>query len=325
MQFFYVIFFIIAVIIKLVIKSTSVVAQAGEDAFGKVFNEVKCPYCGLPNNKKDKFCIHCGKPLAQTNETPKFQNTSKKFCTKCFTQNGEGNNFCIKCGNNLFSKYDISAIENSIGGYVAVLSAFIVKADNIVSNVEAQLVGDMLRRLSNGDEEFKNALVAIFNKAKNNTLKHHIATTEKLYSLIFQQISYSERNTFYMSLGYYFMELVYIDGEFNSVQNNMVIEILRTLKISDQEINNIRSEFIHEKNQSNNHRNLLDEAYKVLNCKPSDSDEVVKKAYKDLAKQFHPDTISGKGLADEFLKFANQRFQEINNAYDLIKKSRGMR
>ena len=49
----------------------------------------------------------------------------------------------------------------------------------------------------------------------------------------------------------------------------------------------------------------------------------IKKSYKKLAKEFHPDTIISKGLPDEFIDFATKRFQEIQEAYEQIRKVRG--
>lgn len=332
MQFVYGIFFVIAVIIKILWKSSIKVVEVGKDAFDEVFGEIKCQHCGQLNNRIDKFCIHCGKPIVFSN----VNNTKSfliKYCIKCARKNENENKFCIQCGNNTFTntKYDIPTIENTIGGCVATLSAYIVKADNVVSEAEAELVSKMLTRLSNNDLELKNAFVKIVNEAKNTSIKNHTLVANKLYSLITQQLSLSDREPLYMALGFYFMELVYIDGKFNKEQNTIVVEILKSLKISEYEINNIRREFVHEEKQNYNNysnqakSNSLENAYETLNCKSSDSDEIIKKNYKDLAKQFHPDTISGKGLADDFVKFANQRFQEINNAYDTIKKSRRMK
>ena len=66
-----------------------------------------------------------------------------------------------------------------------------------------------------------------------------------------------------------------------------------------------------------------DKSYSVLGCKKTDSNDVIKSAYKKLIKDFHPDTIASKGLPEEFTKFASQKFTEINQAYEEIRKERG--
>ncbi len=68
-----------------------------------------------------------------------------------------------------------------------------------------------------------------------------------------------------------------------------------------------------------------DKDYQILGCSPSSSDAEIKAAYKKMASDYHPDRIISRGLPEEFTKFATQRFQEIQSAYDSIKKARGMR
>lgn len=63
-------------------------------------------------------------------------------------------------------------------------------------------------------------------------------------------------------------------------------------------------------------------AYSVLGCSPSDADDVVKSRYKKLIKEYHPDIIASKGLPEEFTEFANKKFNQIQQAYETIKKVR---
>ncbi|MCL2704842.1 MAG: TerB family tellurite resistance protein [Spirochaetaceae bacterium] len=65
-----------------------------------------------------------------------------------------------------------------------------------------------------------------------------------------------------------------------------------------------------------------DKNYTVLDCKKTDSNDTIKAAYKKLVKDYHPDAIASKGLPEEFTKFASQKFREINQAYEEIRKER---
>ena len=58
--------------------------------------------------------------------------------------------------------------------------------------------------------------------------------------------------------------------------------------------------------------------YSVLGVSPSASDEEVKKAYRDLARRYHPDNYQNNPLAD----LAEEKMKEINEAYDTITKQR---
>ena len=63
-------------------------------------------------------------------------------------------------------------------------------------------------------------------------------------------------------------------------------------------------------------------AYTILGVDPSASDEEVKRAYREMAKKNHPDLVSN--LGEEVRQAAEKKFQEINEAYETIKKQRGI-
>ena len=69
----------------------------------------------------------------------------------------------------------------------------------------------------------------------------------------------------------------------------------------------------------------VDAAYQALGVKKSNTDAEIKKAYRRLVREYHPDKLMGQGLPEEMIKEATERSQEIQTAYDLIKKSRGMK
>ena len=66
-------------------------------------------------------------------------------------------------------------------------------------------------------------------------------------------------------------------------------------------------------------------AYKVLDCRPEQSDAEIKKVYREKCIAFHPDKLASKGLPDEFMQYANEQLTSINMAYDTIQKSRANR
>jgi len=63
-------------------------------------------------------------------------------------------------------------------------------------------------------------------------------------------------------------------------------------------------------------------SYKILETTPDANDDEVKKAYRKMAVKYHPDKVSH--LGDVFQKAAKDKFQEVNAAYEQIKKERGM-
>lgn len=62
----------------------------------------------------------------------------------------------------------------------------------------------------------------------------------------------------------------------------------------------------------------MKDPYQVLGINPNASDDEVKKAYRTLAKKYHPDTYVGNPLAD----LAAEKMKEINQAYETINKQR---
>ena len=69
----------------------------------------------------------------------------------------------------------------------------------------------------------------------------------------------------------------------------------------------------------------LDAAYQALGVNKNSTDSEIKKAYRRLVREYHPDKLMGQGLPEAMIKEATQRSQEIQTAYDLIKKSRRMK
>ncbi len=65
----------------------------------------------------------------------------------------------------------------------------------------------------------------------------------------------------------------------------------------------------------------LSQAYKILGIGKDSSEAEIKKAYRRLMSQHHPDKLVSKGLPDEMIALATEKTQEIRKAYDLIKKS----
>lgn len=63
---------------------------------------------------------------------------------------------------------------------------------------------------------------------------------------------------------------------------------------------------------------MITDPYKVLNVSPTASDDEVKKAYRELARKYHPDNYHGSDLE----KMAEEKMKEINEAYAMIQKQR---
>jgi DnaJ like chaperone protein len=69
----------------------------------------------------------------------------------------------------------------------------------------------------------------------------------------------------------------------------------------------------------------LDQDYAQLGLSRKATDAEIKKAYRKLVSQYHPDKLVSHGLPEEMLEMARTRVSDINTAYDRIKQSRGFK
>ena len=72
-------------------------------------------------------------------------------------------------------------------------------------------------------------------------------------------------------------------------------------------------------------RGSLEQAYAQLGLKSSASESEVKRAYRKLVSQYHPDKLVSRGLPEEMMEMAKTRVREINVAYEQIKKTKGIK
>jgi DnaJ like chaperone protein len=103
------------------------------------------------------------------------------------------------------------------------------------------------------------------------------------------------------------------DGQIPESEQNLLKKIAAYLGISEKDTGSIMSMFVKS----------TDAAYKILEIEKSASNDELKAAYRKMAKKYHPDKVSY--LGDDFKKAANQKFQKLNEAYDQIKKERGIK
>jgi DnaJ like chaperone protein len=88
----------------------------------------------------------------------------------------------------------------------------------------------------------------------------------------------------------------------------------------------VKARYYHQKGgqafQQNNRWDPLDPHYAILGASPADSLEDIKKKYRALALQWHPDKLAAKGLTLEAQRHGKEKFQQINEAYERITEAR---
>ena len=172
-----------------------------------------------------------------------------------------------------------------------VLSAAVMKADGTVKRSEL----DYVKRFENYIKMLREIL-------------------EKEYNIydVSQQVGrymdYSSR----LQLLHYLFGIAEADGFISSAELGVVKTISDYMGVTNADFSSVKAMFIKE----------TDSAYKILGIEPSATDEEVKKAYREMAKKNHPDRVST--LGEEVRQAAVKKFQEINDAYESIKKERGL-
>ncbi|GGY63244.1 co-chaperone protein DjlA [Cellvibrio zantedeschiae] len=123
----------------------------------------------------------------------------------------------------------------------------------------------------------------------------------------------------------YLINLAMIDGDLDAKEREILQQVAEGIGFSriafEQLLRMVGAQNSFAQNQP--HRaNELALAYEALGVSADASDSDIKKAYRKLMSQYHPDKLMGQGLPEDMIKAATERSQEIQAAYDLIKKSR---
>jgi DnaJ like chaperone protein len=232
-------------------------------------------------------------------------------CNSTIQIEGKGHWKCGIC-NNIFS-YGIPAEEISPEDsieYIFFLTLFvclgkIAKADGVISPEEVKAFKDFVRNdLDFNDEDVKHAR-DIFYKAGNSTVSFADIVKQ------FYETCNGEK-TLILKMMELQLKVATADGKLDINKERLILITKTIFNISDAEYKQIKSLFIKD----------VDVYYAILGCSKNDSDETIKTIYRKLVKEYHPDTITSKGLPDEFIKFANTKFNEIQTAYEAITKDR---
>jgi len=218
-----------------------------------------------------------------------------------------------------FKNFSISyeSLKHSELGLFVGLVAKVAKADGRVDALEAELIGIMFDDISNVFPEpskTKDILKQIFNEEKerkDNTqaIAHELARAIKRDKQKQQQF-----------MGF-LIQLAFVDGEVSKSEEDVLQTIAEALEFDPSAYHAIFDQF--EKMMANRTpKTSIEDAYKILGVSSNDEMSTIKKAYRKLVREYHPDIIKSQGKSEAYMQEATVKTQEINEAYEMIKEAR---
>ena len=195
------------------------------------------------------------------------------------------------------------ATQGDISVSIIVLLACVIKADGRVLKAEINYIKPFLLRTF-GEEQAKQALALL-----KQLLNEHIDPVAVSRQMA-QYINYSTR----LELVRLLLEVSNSDGDIAPQELNVIEIIATNMAVQQADYHSLLALYQRHKD--------VNWAYTALEISPSATNDEVKKAYRRMAMKYHPDKVANAG--EELRKQATDKFRGINEAYEHIKKQRGM-
>jgi DnaJ like chaperone protein len=204
----------------------------------------------------------------------------------------------------------LSTVEHhQLTFFVAAFSmlAKLAQADGQVKKEEIDSIESFMEKDLHLDPESRNAAVNIFRTALNSP-GSFADFTGQFYGQFHHQPQMLELMIDIL------LRVAVSDGKMTPGEETLILSAVNTFNFSARRYEQLKSQYVR----------TADKAYAVLGCSPTDSDDQVKRCYRQRVQEYHPDKIAAKGLPDEFNRFAHDKFREIQDAWDQIKGDRGI-
>jgi len=208
----------------------------------------------------------------------------------------------------------------SVMGHVA-------KAKGQVTTSDIQIASAYMDQMNlHGDARAQ--AQAAFTAGKNPTF----ALKETLQEFV--QVLHGERNVLQMFLAIQ-VQMAFADGQVESKEKVILYTIAEALGSSQFELDRMIQMFKgqqhfnqHQDNTSSQRTHSASdkvEAYNILGVDSTATDKEIKRAYRKLMSQHHPDKLASKGLPEEMMQLAKEKTQDIQQAYELLRRDRGFK
>ena len=198
------------------------------------------------------------------------------------------------------------------------LFGHMAKADGHISQDEVSHAENIMAKFGLKDEKRSEA-INFFKQGSSSDFDFSL--TMSRFSTAVRFRSDLKRN-----LLMFLVEMAIADDDFHETEEDILREVARAININMQSfermVDMIKAQRSFMGGQSSGSVSDLKTAYRALGIDASVSDSTLKRAYRKLMSQHHPDKMIAKGVPQDMVAMATEKAQEIQAAYDLIQRSR---
>ena len=182
------------------------------------------------------------------------------------------------------------------------LSSLVIKADGKIDQRELSFVRNHFKSMY-GEERANHAFKLFKSFIKNNEV-----STRQVCGQIRQNLTHASR----LQLIHFLFGIAKADGFVTEPEVNAIKIIAGYFYINQRDFESIKAMF-YDSSES---------AYRILEIEKTATDDELKKAYRKMAKKYHPDKL--QHLGEEHVKGAEEKFKQVQKAYEQIQKDRGL-